>query len=516
MRALYCALLVTARLAACALEGTVTDATTGKPLPGVRVFARPQGEGSLPAYLRRSDVDGRYCFERLAPGMYRVIAQHAGYLDQLYGALPGGRDGIDLAVKADETQPPAHLKLSLRTIVSGVVLHADGQPAAGAGVSIYRKIQTRRGPDFDDVEGKTADDRGMFRFADLTPGVYYLSAEKESREDDRLTFRNAQGEPIREKEATTYYAAAAGFADARPISVQPGRDVAGLTITLRKTPLRRISGRLSTVETDTYLGLSSHSDDVHGGSIRVRPDGSFERSDVMPGRYTLEWQGSNGLLARQEVDLTHGDVEGLVVEAQRRFTVPLVVKAEDGAPPAPPVVATLFSIPDGETFIVHGLEFRQVLPGAYRLTAAVIGRAYYLKRVTIDGKVQAPERLELAGAPSGPIELTFSTKVARVTGRVEGRAAAAVTVLLFDPGDGDAEQRTTADQNGAFHIDRIKPGKYRLYAIEGFDESAWGSAELAAALPSVEINLAEGESREATVPLTRATEWKAAVERYAK
>src|SRR4051812_49066742 len=78
MRALFCALFLTMRLAACALEGTVTDGVTGKPLPGVRVYARVQGDDTGPAYLRRSDAQGRFCFERLAPGTYRVIAQHLG------------------------------------------------------------------------------------------------------------------------------------------------------------------------------------------------------------------------------------------------------------------------------------------------------------------------------------------------------------------------------------------------------------------------------------------------------
>jgi hypothetical protein len=512
MRVAWCVLMLTARLAACALEGTVTDGVTGKPLPGVRVYARVQGDDSAPAYLRRSDPQGRYCFERLAPGTYHVVAQHLGYLDQVYGALPGSRGGIDLAVKADETLPRADLKLSARAVVSGVVLHADGQPAAGADVTIYRKIHTRRGSEMDSVESKSADDRGMFRFAELAPGAYYLSAAPESRMDDRVAFRNARGEPIREREMTTYYA------DARPISVEPGRDVARLTITLRKTPLRRISGRVSSVEPDSSLSLSSQSDDVHGGSIPVRRDGTFERSDVLPARYTLEWRASNRLLARQEVDLTHGDVEGLAIAAQPRFTVKVVTKVEDGPPLQPQAFqATLFSIPDGEDHSAQGgLEFRGLLPGPYRLTASVPHEAYYLKRVTVDGKAHGPARLELAGAASGPIELTFSTKVARVTGKVEGRASGAVTVVLFDPGDEDAEQRVIADQNGAFQIERIKPGKYRMYAIEGFDEAAWGGPELAAALHSVEVELAEGESGSVSPVLVPAAEWKAAVERYAK
>jgi hypothetical protein len=196
-----------------------------------------------------------------------------------------------------------------------------------------------------------------------------------------------------------------------------------------------------------------------------------------------------------------------------------VLKTEGGPPPpARAVDATLTSIPDGEQYTAQaGVEFRGLLPGAYRLTAWVHGEAYYLKRVAIDGKTLSPGRLELTSASSGPIELAFGTKVARITGRVEGRATGAVTVVLLDPGEDDEHQPgTIADQIGAFHVDKIRPGKFRLYAIERFDDGLWGSPEIAAALRFVEVELAEGESRDVTVPLTRAAEWKTAVERYAK
>jgi hypothetical protein len=90
----------------------------------------------------------------------------------------------------------------------------------------------------------------------------------------------------------------------------------------------------------------------------------------------------------------------------------------------------------------------------------------------------------------------------------------AVTVLLAQPGnEADAAQAAT-DQNGTFHFDSVEPGKYRLFAIEGFDEGPWGRPELAAALRSIEIELGENEARRATVPLVRAEEWIAAVKRF--
>ena len=40
----------------------------------------------------------------------------------------------------------------------------------------------------------------------------------------------------------------------------------------------------------------------------------------------------------------------------------------------------------------------------------------------------------------------------------------------------------TADSAGKFEGEELPPGKYRVFAIEGFDDDLWGSSELAAAL----------------------------------
>src|SRR5580658_696164 len=188
-------LLVAVRIAAqsaaqpaCALQGTVMDAVSGKPLAGVKLFAHEISvESETAANLRKTDAQGHFCFERLAPGRYRAIAQRAGYLDQLYGALPGGRQGIELAVKADAKLPPANIKLTPRPVLTGMVLHADAQPAPGSEVTVWQRVYTRDGPGEDSVESGNADDRGIFRFADLAPGTYYLSAQPDSNDGDRLS-----------------------------------------------------------------------------------------------------------------------------------------------------------------------------------------------------------------------------------------------------------------------------------------------------------------------------------------
>ena len=59
----------------------------------------------------------------------------------------------------------------------------------------------------------------------------------------------------------------------------------------------------------------------------------------------------------------------------------------------------------------------------------------------------------------------------------------------------------------------MPPGKYRLFAIEGFDEDLWGSPELAASLrgKSVSVELGEDDRKEVMLPSITGDEWEKAL-----
>lgn len=511
----------------CTIEGTVTDTLTAKPVAGAKIYAHPSFSGLAPAYLRKTDAEGKFCFDRVAPGTYQVIAQRVGYLDQSYGAGAGGDQGMDLAVTAETALPPLKIDLTPRPILSGVVLHADGHPAADLEVTVAKQVHTKEGPGPETIENTSTDDRGMFRFSNLAPGTYYLIVQPDSRGPRySVEFLNARGEHVNEAETVTFYSGAAAFANARPIVLKAGQEISGIAIALRKTPVRRISGRVSGAPKDALIEL----DGLTNVAIALKPDGSFEHSGILPGNYVLElaWMDGSGRRVRQEVDLTAADADNLAIEPRETFTVPLAVKDDTGS-----VLrlgdfgVILNAIPQGGgigagTLSNGAFGFQNVVPGIYsiQLNESLDRRRYYLKRVSINGEPQSPRRLDLRAPPSGPLELTFSSGLAEIEGRVSDKPEVAVTVLLVRPGeegeDEGYEQRASTDQDGRFHFETVEPGKYRLYAIEGFDEDPWGSAGLAAALHSIDLELSEKETREITVPLVRAAEWKAALERFAK
>jgi len=151
--------------------------------------------------------------------------------------------------------------------------------------------------------------------------------------------------------------------------------------------------------------------------------------------------------------------------------------------------------------------------GVYRVALNTMAQKLYVKRMAYGGEVLAEQKLDLRNSAPGVLEVTLSPNLAEVQGRAEGDGSADVTVLLVE-GTRIAAQADT-DQKGRFHMGTVAPGKYRLLAIDGFDEDQWGSPDLAKALAgkSVELELKESEKKQVRVPVISDEEWAAAVKK---
>src|SRR5580698_4409276 len=88
------------------LEGAVTHATTGEPLPRVHVTLRGSANGTQREYGAMSLADGKFSITGITPGNYTVTAERTGFVMQ--AAAPG----FTLAtLKADEKKSDFNLKL---------------------------------------------------------------------------------------------------------------------------------------------------------------------------------------------------------------------------------------------------------------------------------------------------------------------------------------------------------------------------------------------------------------------
>jgi hypothetical protein len=223
-----------------------------------------------------------------------------------------------------------------------------------------------------------------------------------------------------------------------------------------------------------------------------------------------------------DVDLTDGDIDGLVLTPAVAFNVPISVvngpKNSNQFPARAREMATgdvrgsALGRSDG-SYVLRGLK-----AGVYWLDWN--GKEGYLKNLIVDGQARPDTVLDLRNGAPGSVQAVFSPNLAQVKGHVERAADApallATTIVWMDEEHSHVEalgDSVKADRDGKFELEKMVPGKYRLFAIEGFDEDMWGSPELSAALreKSVAVELRESDEKQVALPLITAEEWDKAL-----
>jgi hypothetical protein len=535
-------LLVGCNLAAgaCLIGGTVRDADSAKPLAHVRVFAKPEPpEGDTgpvkPAILRVTSGDGEFCFDSLERAVYTLVAQRAGYLVSLYGAPPGRIEGATrFTMNGHDATPPVAIRMVAGGSLSGTVLDDRGQPVEGTLVDLQRKIYDLVWKPFHVAVAWTRSD-GTFHFSALPPGTYYLRTEPmEPPEPDTPFFEgplmDAKGRLMAATSDVTYYSGSYTFAQATPVALKAGQEIDDLMVAMKPRAARRVSGRVvvsgdpgaladGEVEVAPVIEIGGPADRPRPGAIH--PDGTFAVTGLRPMEYKISVEGLRDRISAR-VDLSGGDVEGLVLAPERTVDLHVTARLEgQEAPPTQSLMVCDIERACGEPQPPDPkgrYRFKGLRLAAYRLRAR--GQGVYVKSVTVDGRHpgNAP-LLDLRKTTPQSIAVVLGANLGSLEGRIERGDLAAglgVSVLLVDEtlyNPGVSNNFVAADQNGRFRFDGVPPSRYRVLAIEGFDDGPWGSPELLAALrdKSIGVEIGDGERKTATVPVIPVAEWEAAL-----
>ncbi|MCZ2076976.1 MAG: carboxypeptidase-like regulatory domain-containing protein [Bryobacterales bacterium] len=248
------------RIEPAAVSGQIVNLVTGVAVGTAALTLSSTSQ----SYTTRSDLQGRFTFESVAPGSYRLTGEREGYLTHEYGYRWSSGAGVASTLRRRYptaishaglplTLRPGHrikdllFKLTPESTIRGRVVDDRNEPVVGAFIHVRREgykagarhlVSAQNA--FGDVSGST-DASGEYRLDKLHPGAYFISAHI-------MDVKNiAPADPQREAEeklVSTFYPNSIDPSGAAAVGVFPGQELAGIDIRLQKSRVVRISGKV--------------------------------------------------------------------------------------------------------------------------------------------------------------------------------------------------------------------------------------------------------------------------------
>jgi hypothetical protein len=515
------------------ISGTVVDAMGGQPLARTQVTIGAQGVRGASQSTLTGD-DGRFVFEKLAPGQYSLFAKRRGYVQQFYEQHEEFSTAI--IVGPDLNTENLRFELPPGGSISGQVVDETNEPVRNAQMLLFQRgVALGRRSTWQDSGGQT-DDLGHYRFGHLAPGTYFVAVSAQPWYAQRVThqrrvwrdwndtvqmsssstpFSSASQTPDQAEveEVTTgepeldvvypitFFPNAPDIAGAAAISVRPGnaeiadlrlQPVAALHMIVRVSSTvgeAAASGDAAENENVSAQVLQSLGEEIQMGvpaaSQQIAP-GVVEISGIPPGRFSLQVNSNKNGESRshaQSVQLT-GDAEVILSESTSLGAVSGIAKLENGSALVPPPTLELRARASGEQFAMQAdekgefnLRDQVVPPGEYSVLVSQPG-AVAVKSMTATGAKVNGRIVEIGGGQDVRLKVVLSEGTGQVTGVAlkDGKALDGVMVALV-PEQPEHNlvlfRRDQSDSDGSFRLGGVHPGKYTVVAIENGWELEW-------------------------------------------
>ncbi|PYR26252.1 MAG: hypothetical protein DMF98_09555 [Acidobacteria bacterium] len=282
------------------ITGRVTAEGTNAPVAGARVVVMTAGRraGPMgPPPQATTDQDGRFAFDKLAPGEYGLNVQKTGFAPT-NESMTRQRT---FTVAAGQTLA-VDLHLQRGGVITGRVLDERGEPMTDVRIMAMRRmpvpINAGPGPQFLTAPmqwPQQTNDLGEFRVAGLAPGEYVIAAVPYGFSGfggPGVTPRSSAG-AAHTTTVTTFYPGTADQADAQVVTVAAGAEVGNIVFAVQTAAAFRVSGIVvdesgAPIENAmVMLAGDPHSGPMMGavGSGRSDAAGRFAIDDVPAGTY---------------------------------------------------------------------------------------------------------------------------------------------------------------------------------------------------------------------------------------
>ena len=284
--------------------GRVLEAGAEVPIPGASIVFAFRGRSRLQAV---TDQDGRYSFEELEPGPYRLTVQKTGYVPLDPASVP------TYWVLAGQSLEVAAVSLQKGGVVAGRILDGFGEPMVDISVRAVKP-----GAAIDRMgEASRTNDLGEFRVFGLAPGEYIVAASPRPFGGDALS---------RTMVSSTFYPGTPDPSAAQVLVVSAGQTISGIEFRTVMAATFKVSGVVVDElgmpiagATVVLAGDSRASGGIAAGIVgETRSDGAgmFSINAVTSGKYyaTAKMPPSDPV----QVIVTDADVPGVTIVVPRR------------------------------------------------------------------------------------------------------------------------------------------------------------------------------------------------------
>jgi 5-hydroxyisourate hydrolase-like protein (transthyretin family) len=490
----------------CVISGMVVRREDSAPLKGAVVqLVNAEDQDRAHTIAAKSKADGRFELKNVPAGKYRLTVSRNGYFRSEYGQKKPSDPGATFSLVPGQRMSDLLFKMGRAGVIAGHVFDEDGEPMPSLVIMALRTVYEKGRKELRPETDSQSNDLGEFRLYGLAPGRYYISAQ-----DQNWTHVVGEREFAGEEKSAgekgytqMYYPGTTDPGKAAVIVVKEGEEIPAIDFLMKEVSVYRIRGRVvNQVSKGTRQGMiqilprnQRNYWMSYGLQNIVKPDGSFEIAEVVPGEYTAIAQFfDDGKIhtAEQDVDVTAADIEGLTLTIGPGVTISGRI-IWDGQPSLSREEFTVYLRSESVEFWSGGssrvdennqFTLKEVADGVFKVNLSGLSKDCYIKEVRYGESTLPDTELRVGKGTSGSLEITISSRGARVEGSVlteESLPAAGVWVVAIPEESKRQFERLyksdRTDQNGHFSLRGLVPGKYKLFSWSSVEEGAWQDAD---------------------------------------
>lgn len=475
------------KLAGYRVSGQVVSAADHRPLPHAKVALETSGtQGGAGVAKVNATEDGRFVFENVPAGKFRLMGFAPGFLSSAYQQHEGYSTAIVTGAGVSTTG--LQLELTPGASISGQLTDEAGEPIIGGGIMLYRQRSSGSEQIVEDTASPT-DDRGGYEFENLTPGRYFLcamatpwyavhpSAERPASDSTQSSVDPALDVAY----PMVFYPNALDSGGAAPIVLEGGEE---FTANLQMQPMRALTITLHGPPPDPKAPPSGDPQifrTVFGSEMALQQTtegnqatGDVRITGVPPGHYTLINTRRSGHATTIDLNTEPISVD---LGAPPPFSTVQAAIRTLGEKPLPHNLnaeLTMATAPavTGSADARGALVWREVPDGDYKIVVGSNGKSLPVMNLAVQGHPVQGNTLHV-GADGGTIsvDITIATNTVNVEGfaRRNGKAGEGAMIALIPAGKEFSEEllrRDQSDLDGSFLLSEVYPGNYLLVAID--------------------------------------------------